>query len=156
MTHPVNLLDLEQFIRDIRKTQSQLVRFVASPRIADHSVRGFQFLNFVYLNGPSSIPEMIHELGCSRQYAQRETARLVAAGYFRAAPNPSRKASKLFSLAPSGQKLCLRRREEYLTVWSEMQHLFSKDEVAAGIELMRRLRSGLDSIEKTKNEEEVA
>ena len=72
-------------------------------------------MEYLYKNGPSSVPNISRDLSVSRQYIQVEVNSLLGRCKIQSLRNPGHSRSNLFSLTPRGKKelSALRVREAH-------------------------------------------
>ena len=85
-------------------------------------------MEYLYKNGPSSVPNISRDLSVSRQYIQLEVNSLLARGNIQSLRNPGHSRSNLFSLTPRGKKelSALRIREAHAL--SSLDLILTSDE----------------------------
>ena len=135
------LIELEEIAYSVRDTYHALVNYLRAYDVfAGEGRAGFRILSILYAHGPISIPQLMRRMACSRQYAQRELMRLRQNGYAKTRANPARKNSALFELTAKGLRDFEHRRELCLDALAEFDGEFSRAELEATTETLKKLQ----------------
>jgi len=97
--------------------------------------------------GPRTVPELARMRPVSRQFIQTLVDALVADGLVVLADNPAHKRSKLVRISAKGRRVYrdMRKRETPVAAW--LGAGFSRAELEAGYDFLRRFRDRVDGFE---------
>ncbi|HBN31613.1 MAG TPA: hypothetical protein DD416_10435 [Rhodobacteraceae bacterium] len=102
-------------------------------------------MDYVYLNGPSAVPDIARAKSVSRQHIQKLTDALIGMGMVMMIRNPLHKRSALVALTPKGRQAFKMVRARQAAQLARLASQMDETEVVAAnkaVQNLRRLLAG--------------
>lgn len=144
---------LQRFVRDLRLTYNQL-RDLADRLHADLEITASlrAVMEFVALQGPSTVPAIAEQRSVSRQGIQKLVNTLLKREVLVRKPNPGHRRSDLIALTPRGRALfrtMLRREAKYI---GELAARLPAADIERSRSLLGAIRSALLDLQPGEGE----
>ena len=145
MSDSKKVLLLEELAKEIRQSFYQ-VKAVMEVRgvFGDIGRWGGVILGVLFRQGERTIPQLLEELPLTRQYIQKEVAKLTAAGLVVSVENPAHKSSKLIRCTATGKREYHQRRDLYMDLYQDIESEFTQKELGECLSVLKKLQRVID------------
>lgn len=139
--------DIEELINQVRLLFNALVQ--AGEQI--HAGRGVTMaqravLEFLYRNGPATVPDIARRRRVSRQHIQTLVNPLLASGAVESIDNPAHKRSRLIGLTQAGRRTIGQMQAREREVLEEHALTVSAGQLRQAAEVLRSVRHSIETL----------